>query len=154
MMLLPSADERDQAYARFPVLGSRRHIPAGNLSGGEQQMLTMAPVMVKPPSLLIADEPTLGLAPLIVEQIMGVFAELRDEGVTLFVVEERAKAVLDIADDVALLELGRLVWDGPRAGSRPGPSHRYLSGPEHRGGCPYAGLGAAAGGSLRRGRHP
>ncbi len=114
MMLLPSADERDQAYARFPVLGTRRHIPAGNLSGGEQQMLTMAPVMVKPPSLLIADEPTLGLAPLIVEQIMGVFAELRDEGVTLFVVEERAKAVLDIADDVALLELGRLVWDGPR----------------------------------------
>jgi ABC-type branched-subunit amino acid transport system ATPase component len=115
MMLLPSADERDQAYARFPVLGSRRHIPAGSLSGGEQQMLTMAPVMVKPPSLLIADEPTLGLAPLIVEQIMGVFAELRDQGVTLFVVEERAKAVLDIADDVALLELGRLVWDGPRA---------------------------------------
>ena len=114
MMLLPSADERDQAYTRFPVLGSRRHIPAGNLSGGEQQMLTMAPVMVKPPSLLIADEHTLGLAPLIVEQIMGVFAELRDEGVTLFVVEERAKAVLDIADDVALLELGRLVWDGAR----------------------------------------
>jgi ABC-type branched-subunit amino acid transport system ATPase component/ABC-type branched-subunit amino acid transport system permease subunit len=115
MMLLPSADERDQAYARFPVLGTRRHIPAGNLSGGEQQMLTMAPVMVKPPSLLIADEPTLGLAPLIVEQIMQVFAELRDQGVTLLVVEERAKAVLDIADDVALLELGRLVWDGPRA---------------------------------------
>ena len=115
MMLLPSAAERDQAYARFPVLGTRRHIPAGNLSGGEQQMLTMAPVMVKPPSLLIADEPTLGLAPLIVEQIMGVFAELRDQGVTLLVVEERAKAVLDIADDVALLELGRLVWDGPRA---------------------------------------
>ena len=114
MMLLPSADERDQAYARFPVLGSRRSIPAGNLSGGEQQMLTMAPVMVKPPALLIADEPTLGLAPQIVEQIMGVFAELRDQGVTLLVVEERAKAVLDIADDVALLELGRLVWDGPR----------------------------------------
>ena len=114
MMLLPTAEQRDEAYARFPVLGSRRHIPAGNLSGGEQQMLTMAPVMVKPPSLLIADEPTLGLAPLIVEQIRGVFAELRDQGVTLLVVEERAKAVLDIADDVALLELGRLVWDGPR----------------------------------------
>jgi branched-subunit amino acid ABC-type transport system permease component/ABC-type branched-subunit amino acid transport system ATPase component len=114
-MLLPSAEQRDQAYARFPVLGTRRHIPAGNLSGGEQQMLTMAPVMVKPPALLIADEPTLGLAPLIVEQIMGVFAELRDQGVTLLIVEERAKAVLDIADDVALLELGRLVWDGPRA---------------------------------------
>jgi ABC-type branched-subunit amino acid transport system ATPase component/ABC-type branched-subunit amino acid transport system permease subunit len=115
MMLLPSAEQREQAYARFPVLGTRRQIPAGNLSGGEQQMLTMAPVMVNPPALLIADEPTLGLAPLIVEQIMGVFAELRDQGVTLLIVEERAKAVLDIADDVALLELGRLVWDGPRA---------------------------------------
>ncbi len=114
MLLLRDSADRDKAYDRFPVLGSRRHIPAGNLSGGEQQMLTMAPVMVKPPQLLIADEPTLGLAPLIVEEIMRVFAELRDEGVTLLVVEERAKAVLDIADDVALLELGRLVWAGTR----------------------------------------
>jgi len=114
-MLLRSPTEREQAYKRFPVLGVRRAIPAGNLSGGEQQMLTMASILVKPPELLIADEPTLGLAPLIVEQIMQVFAELRDHGVTLLVVEERAKAVLDIADDVALLALGRLVWDGPRA---------------------------------------
>ena len=104
----------ERAIERFPVLGKRPSQRAGSLSGGEQQMLTMAPVMVKPPALLIADEPTLGLAPLIVEQIMGVFAELRDQGVTLLVVEERAKAVLDIADDVALLELGRLVWVGPR----------------------------------------
>jgi ABC-type branched-subunit amino acid transport system ATPase component len=111
---LPSSDERDQAYARFPVLGQRRKIPAGNLSGGEQQMLTMAPVMVRPPQILIADEPTLGLAPLIVAEIMTVFKELRDQGVTLLIVEERAKAVLDVADDVALLELGRIVWAGPR----------------------------------------
>jgi ABC-type branched-subunit amino acid transport system ATPase component len=111
---LPSSDERDKAYARFPVLGQRRKIPAGNLSGGEQQMLTMAPVMVRPPQILIADEPTLGLAPLIVAEIMNVFKELRDQGVTLLIVEERAKAVLDVADDVALLELGRIVWAGPR----------------------------------------
>ena len=115
MMLLPEAKDREQAFERFPQLGMRRKLPAGNLSGGEQQMLTMAPVMVKPPQLLIADEPTLGLAPLIVDQIMQVFAELRDGGVTLLVVEERAKAVLDIADDVALLELGKLVWAGRRA---------------------------------------
>ena len=78
-------------------------------------MLTMAPVMVKPPSVLVADEPTLGLAPLIADEIMQIFAELREQGVTLLVVEERAKALLDIADDVALLELGRLVWSGVRA---------------------------------------
>jgi ABC-type branched-subunit amino acid transport system ATPase component/branched-subunit amino acid ABC-type transport system permease component len=114
-LLLPDASDRDQAYQRFPVLGDRRRLAAGSLSGGEQQMLTMAPMLVKPPKLLIADEPTLGLAPLIVEEIIRVFAELRDQGVTLLVVEERAKAVLDIADDVALLELGRLVWAGPRA---------------------------------------
>jgi ABC-type branched-subunit amino acid transport system ATPase component/branched-subunit amino acid ABC-type transport system permease component len=114
-LLLPDAVDRDQAYDRFPILGERRRLAAGNLSGGEQQMLTMAPFMVNPPKLLIADEPTLGLGPMVVEEIIRVFAELRDQGVTLLVVEERAKAVLDIADDVALLELGRLVWAGPRA---------------------------------------
>src|SRR5580704_371022 len=113
-LLLRSPIERRQAYERFPMLAARRTIPAGNLSGGEQQILTMAAILVKPPELLIADEPTLGLAPLIVEQIMQLFAQLRAQGVTLLVVEERAKAVLDIADDVALMELGRLVWDGPR----------------------------------------
>jgi ABC-type branched-subunit amino acid transport system ATPase component len=77
-------------------------------------MLTMAPILVRPPTLLIADEPTLGLAPLVVAEIMRLFGELRDQGTTLLVVEERAKAVLDVADDVALLELGRLVWSGPR----------------------------------------
>jgi ABC-type branched-subunit amino acid transport system ATPase component len=114
-VLLRSRTERQQAYERFPMLAARRTIPAGNLSGGEQQILTMAAILVKPPELLIADEPTLGLAPLIVEQIMQLFAELRAQGMSLLVVEERAKAVLDIADDVALLELGRLVWDGRRA---------------------------------------
>ncbi|MGP0030506.1 MAG: ABC transporter permease subunit [Acidimicrobiales bacterium] len=115
MVLLHDVAEREQAYQRFPILKERRRLAAGSLSGGEQQMLTMAPMLVKPPRLLIADEPTLGLAPMIVQQIIGVFAELRDQGVTLLVVEERAKAVLDVADDVALLELGRLVWSGPRA---------------------------------------
>jgi ABC-type branched-subunit amino acid transport system ATPase component/ABC-type branched-subunit amino acid transport system permease subunit len=115
MLLLPKSDDRDKAYERFPVLSARRNLPAGNLSGGEQQMLTMAPMLVKPPKLLIADEPTLGLAPIIVAGLIDVFAELRDHGVTLLIVEERAKAVLDVADDVALLELGRCVWTGPRA---------------------------------------
>jgi ABC-type branched-subunit amino acid transport system ATPase component/branched-subunit amino acid ABC-type transport system permease component len=114
-LLLPKSDDRDRAYERFPVLSARRHVPAGNLSGGEQQMLTMAPMLVRPPKLLVVDEPTLGLAPIIVADLIEVFSELRDQGVTLLIVEERAKAVLDVADDVALLELGRCVWAGPRA---------------------------------------
>jgi branched-subunit amino acid ABC-type transport system permease component/ABC-type branched-subunit amino acid transport system ATPase component len=115
MMLLPDSPDRNRAYQRFPVLKDRRRLAAGNLSGGEQQMLTMVPMLVNPPKFLIADEPTLGLAPLIVQELMAVFAELRDQGVTMLIVEERARAVLDIADEVALLELGRLVWAGPRA---------------------------------------
>ena len=112
---LRAPSDRRQAYDRFPVLDERRDIPAGSLSGGEQQMLTMAPLLVRPPRLVIADEPTLGLAPLIVGEIMTIFRDLRDQGVTLLLVEERARAVLDIADDVALLELGQIVWAGPRA---------------------------------------
>jgi ABC-type branched-subunit amino acid transport system ATPase component/branched-subunit amino acid ABC-type transport system permease component len=112
---LRTPGDREKAYDRFPVLSERRRIPAGSLSGGEQQMLTMAPLLVRPPRLVIADEPTLGLAPLIVAEIMAIFRDLRDQGVTLLLVEERARAVLDIADDVALLELGRIVWAGPRA---------------------------------------
>jgi ABC-type branched-subunit amino acid transport system ATPase component/branched-subunit amino acid ABC-type transport system permease component len=113
-LLLPETADQEKAFERFPILKERRRLPAGSLSGGEQQMLTMAPMLVKPPRVLVADEPTLGLAPLIVEEIIRVFGELRDQGVTLLIVEERAKAVLDIADEVALLELGRLVWAGPR----------------------------------------
>jgi ABC-type branched-subunit amino acid transport system ATPase component/branched-subunit amino acid ABC-type transport system permease component len=112
---LRSVADRNRAYERFPALAERRRIPAGSLSGGEQQMLTMAPLLVHPPQLVIADEPTLGLAPLIVADIMSIFRDLREQGVTLLLVEERARAVLDIADEVALLELGRIVWSGARS---------------------------------------
>jgi ABC-type branched-subunit amino acid transport system ATPase component len=111
---LRATADRNRAYDRFPALSERRRIPAGSLSGGEQQMLTMAPLLVHPPELVIADEPTLGLAPLVVADIMAIFRDLREQGVTLLLVEERARAVLDIADDVALLELGRIVWSGAR----------------------------------------
>jgi ABC-type branched-subunit amino acid transport system ATPase component len=111
---LPSASERDAAYDRFRHLAERRRLPAASLSGGEQQMLTLAPVLVRPPSLLVADEPTLGLAPLVVEELMRVFADLAAEGVTLLLVEEKARDVLAVADTVAFLELGRVRWTGPR----------------------------------------
>jgi ABC-type branched-subunit amino acid transport system ATPase component/branched-subunit amino acid ABC-type transport system permease component len=114
LQLRLSAAEREEAYRRFPILGERRSLPAGSLSGGEQQMLTLAPLLVQPPEVLIADEPSLGLAPLIVAQIMGLFGELRDRGVAILLVEEKARDVLAIADTVAFLELGRITWTGPR----------------------------------------
>jgi energy-coupling factor transporter ATP-binding protein EcfA2 len=74
----------------------------------------MAPLMIRPPKVLIADEPTLGLAPRISAQIITMFEELKHRGLTLLIVEERAKSVLEIADSVVLLELGRVVWAGAR----------------------------------------
>ncbi len=115
LLQLPDPADRAKVYERFPALGSRRDQPAGNLSGGEQQMLTVAPLVVHPPKVLVADEPTLGLAPLIAADLMNVFRELRDLGVTLLLVEEKARAVLDLADHVVFLELGRAVWSGPRS---------------------------------------
>lgn len=112
---LPSPADRERVYERFPMLAARRNIPAGALSGGEQQILAMAPLLRRPPELVIADEPTLGLAPLIVADIIEVFTELRAQGTTLLLAEERAKGILDIADQVILMELGRILWAGPRA---------------------------------------
>jgi ABC-type branched-subunit amino acid transport system ATPase component/branched-subunit amino acid ABC-type transport system permease component len=111
-VLLRDALLRDLAYQRFPILGERRMLPAGVLSGGEQQMLTLAPVLADPPALLVADEPSLGLAPQIVEQVFGMFKELRDKGVTLVLVEEKVRDVLPVADELIILELGRVVWAG------------------------------------------
>ena len=111
---LPEPAQRTVAYERFPLLAARRNVPAGSLSGGEQQMLTVAPVVVRPPWVLIADEPTLGLAPLVVEELTRIFRELADAGTSVLLVEERATGALAIADDVAFLELGRIVWRGPR----------------------------------------
>ncbi|GAA2909034.1 branched-chain amino acid ABC transporter permease/ATP-binding protein [Streptosporangium fragile] len=105
----------DPVYERLPQLARRRGLAAGALSGGEQQLLTLAPALVRPPRVLIADEPSLGLAPLVVEQVFGVFAELRERGVALLLVEEKATSALELADTVAFMRLGRVTWTGPRA---------------------------------------
>ncbi|MFJ6573999.1 ATP-binding cassette domain-containing protein [Streptomyces sp. NPDC091292] len=112
---LPRESDRQSVYERLPVLDERRRIPAGTLSGGEQQILALAPLLVHPPKVLIADEPSLGLAPLVVEQIFRLFGELRDKGVAVVVVEERATEVLGLADTVAFMSLGRVTWLGPRS---------------------------------------
>jgi ABC-type branched-subunit amino acid transport system ATPase component/branched-subunit amino acid ABC-type transport system permease component len=114
-MWLHTAAERDQVYERFGALAERRSTAAGNLSGGEQQLLSLAPILVRPPKVLVVDEPTLGLAPLVVERLLGLFEELRASGVALLLVEEKAKAVLGVADRVTFFELGHVLWSGPRA---------------------------------------
>ena len=114
-MLRLGADDRGEVYGRFPVLGDRRRILAGSLSGGEQQMLTLAPLLVRPPRLVVVDEPTLGLAPIVIDGLVRLFGELRDRGTSILLVEEKVRDVLTIADHVAFIELGRIIWSGPRA---------------------------------------
>jgi ABC-type branched-subunit amino acid transport system ATPase component/branched-subunit amino acid ABC-type transport system permease component len=111
---LRSSAERDQAYQRFPLLAQRRRQPAGLLSGGEQQMLALASALVRPPAVFIADEPSLGLAPLAAETVFDALQELRERGTSLLLVEEKAREALELADVVVVMELGRIVWTGPR----------------------------------------
>jgi ABC-type branched-subunit amino acid transport system ATPase component len=109
---LPRPADRAQVFDRFPILRERRRLEARSLSGGEQQMLCMAPLLVRPPQVLLADEPILGLAPLVASTVLGLLRELRDRGVALLLVEERARSVLEIADQVAFLNNGAIGWSG------------------------------------------
>ncbi|MFE3554495.1 ATP-binding cassette domain-containing protein [Streptomyces sp. NPDC059193] len=106
---------RAAVYDRFPRLAERRGVAAGALSGGEQQMLALAPLLQRPPEVLIADEPSLGLAPRVVEEVYALLTELRDAGTALLLVEEKAAEILGIADTVAYLSQGRVSWCGPRS---------------------------------------
>jgi branched-subunit amino acid ABC-type transport system permease component/ABC-type branched-subunit amino acid transport system ATPase component len=113
-LLLAEQDLRQKAYDRFPILWRRRGQAAGLLSGGEQQMLSLAPAMANPPSVLIADEPTLGLAPMAAEGVMAAILELRAAGSAVLLVEEHASNALKVADTIAYMDLGRISWIGPR----------------------------------------
>jgi ABC-type branched-subunit amino acid transport system ATPase component len=112
---LPKAADRDEVLSKFPQLNQRRHLLGGSLSGGEQQMLTLASALVNPPALVVADEPTLGLAPLVIAELMTLFQQLRDLGTAILLVEEKVRDVLGVADQVAFLELGHVVWSGARS---------------------------------------
>jgi ABC-type branched-subunit amino acid transport system ATPase component len=106
-----SAD-RDKIYERFTNLASRKRLSAGSLSGGEQQMLTLAPALTEQPEILIVDEPTLGLAPRVSEFVLGLFRELKEEGATILLVGESPHGLVDVADVVTLVHGGRVVWSG------------------------------------------
>ncbi len=102
----------EMVYGLFPRLKERRRQPAGTLSGGEQQMLAIARALMAKPDLLLMDEPSMGLAPRIVERIFDTIRELRSTGVTMLLVEQNAFAALSVADRGYVLESGRIVLAG------------------------------------------
>ena len=107
------AADFEQVYQLFPRLKERRRQLAGTLSGGERQMLALARALMSRPRLLMLDEPSLGLAPLIVRDIFRVIAGLRDTGVSILLVEQNARAALQVADYGYVLETGEIVLEGP-----------------------------------------
>jgi ABC-type branched-subunit amino acid transport system ATPase component/branched-subunit amino acid ABC-type transport system permease component len=130
-LALPDREERERAYERFPVLGQRRNQTAGVLSGGEQQMLALAPALAKPPAVLIADEPTLGLAPLAAEEVIRAIVELKDLGAAVLLVEENAENALRLGNQLVFMELGNITWTGTPAEMDVGRlSATYLGGNE------------------------
>jgi branched-chain amino acid transport system ATP-binding protein len=102
----------ERMFARFPRLKERAHQLAGTLSGGEQQMLAVARALMSRPKLLLMDEPSLGLAPLVVEEIFAIIAELHRDGATIFLVEQNAHMALKVAQRFYLMEQGRVTFSG------------------------------------------
>ena len=104
--------DKREMFERFPRLGERRNQLGGTLSGGEQQMLAMARSLMSHPKLLLLDEPSMGLAPILVEQIFEIIREINKQGVSILLVEQNAKMALSIADRAYVLETGTVVLQG------------------------------------------
>ncbi|MCF2557378.1 MAG: ABC transporter ATP-binding protein [Bacteroidales bacterium] len=107
-----AAEDMEQVYTLFPRLKERRRQIAGTLSGGEQQMLAMGRALMSRPKLLMLDEPSMGLAPILVEQIFDIIRDLHQAGTTILLVEQNAQAALSVADRGYVLETGRIVTSG------------------------------------------
>lgn len=108
-------ERRDEMYSLFPALAERRRQAAGSMSGGEQQMLAIARALMARPAMLLLDEPTLGLAPVMVKVIFGVVQKLKASGLTLFIAEQNVRQTLEIADQAYVLENGRIELQGSGA---------------------------------------
>jgi branched-chain amino acid transport system ATP-binding protein len=106
------AEDMDRLFARFPVLYERRNQAAGTLSGGEQQMLAISRALMSRPKLVLFDEPSLGLAPNLVERTFEIITEIRQQGVTVVMVEQNAFAALELSDRSYVLEQGRITLTG------------------------------------------
>jgi len=117
-------------YERFPILGERRRQLAGTLSGGEQQQLALARGLLARPRMLLLDEPSMGLAPQLVQRVFRWIREIRDDGVTVLLVEQNARGALAIADEAYVLETGRIVLRGTAAALAADArvQHAYLGG--------------------------
>jgi len=98
---------------RFPILAQRGHLPANLMSGGEQQILAIARALLSKPKLLLLDEPSLGLSPKMTDTVFDMVQDLRREGLTVFLVEQKARQTLKIADRAYLMETGRIITSGP-----------------------------------------
>ena len=124
------ARRQDGVLHRFPRLRERLRQVAGSMSGGEQQMLAIGRALMGAPTLLLLDEPSMGLAPLFVEEIFAIIASLKADGTTILLVEQNASAALDVADYAYVLENGRIVLSGPAAqvASDPAVAAAYLGG--------------------------
>ena len=124
------AQRRDAVLARFPRLRERLGQLAGLMSGGEQQMLALGRALMGAPRLLLLDEPSMGLAPLFVEEIFAIIADLKREGTTILLVEQNASAALDVADYAYVLEVGRIVLEGTAevVANDPAVAAAYLGG--------------------------
>ncbi len=120
------AEQRDRMFALFPRLAERSEQPAGTLSGGEQQMLVIARAMMSQPSILLLDEPSLGLAPVIVDQIFEMIQQLRASGLTILLVEQNAAKALAVADRAYVMQLGRIAAEGSAAEIRAATDLRSL----------------------------
>ncbi|MFE2722863.1 ABC transporter ATP-binding protein [Kitasatospora sp. NPDC059327] len=109
------AADVERAYGLFPILGERRKQAAGTLSGGEQQMLAMGRALMSRPKLLMLDEPSMGLSPLMMQKIMATIVELKASGTTILLVEQNAQAALSLSDHGYVMETGRIVLKGTGA---------------------------------------